>query len=908
MSHPAATKIPVRQARTDILVLWAVLLAALTMPAGIAADPAIDRPGMRKFLDNYCIECHRGPKPKSGLDLTGLDIAEFPDRWREVALAISNRDMPPAKHRKQPPESERKATADGIVAVLRRMALADAGDPGVVPVRRLTKVELEHELDDLTGLDLPWTSELPDDASGGEGFTNAAEALQLSSAWIEKMMVIAIRAANSCECWPGTGLSFTANPMRDEDRTGRAMVALTRLDDLWTRLKLPGKVPGQAVRDEHSLQVWRDADLKPTPRSWPVRQPHPDPAELAQVGDDLRRQWDGLWSDLSCIAMTPRAEKNAMLATVLSKVPYQYGSDPVFEAALQAVAKGVRLQDLNLQEAGDRGVRSLGQGIRSLTVGSLVPLLDGVLPKESSAKGPWLDRFGQVDVLGVIQVPHAFAFAEFLAVYLDDQQIERVWTMVTDPGSRFNAKYQAQVTAEQRAAWDLLTKAQADRNEQHRIGLRLASVEFARRAWRQPLSDAQRTLIERQFEARMAGGETPETAARSMVIRILTSPRFIYRCEAARARTGPISPVELANRLAFLLWSSPPDAELLRAAERDELKQPEHLTGQVRRMVQDARIRRFSAEFFGQWLGFYQFDRHDRPDKDRYPEFTPELRQAMYDESLVFCTDLVVNDRPLADLLGSRHAFLSPRLATFYGLPASQIDSAWDAAKISANADLKAWFGGYSRYHLGDGPRGGVLGWGSILTRLSHPLRTSPVRRGNWILSEILGQPTPQPPNDVPELPKDEKNDAGLSQRDLLKRHRESPACATCHSRIDPLGIALEQFDAIGRWRTADANGNPINCTDTLLQGSTLAGVDGLRPYLLAAPQRSLFLTKLCRKLLGYALGRRVAISDDPLLERMHQIASQPDGTMTALIGLVVSSPQFLNHRGEEPMPKRVQP
>lgn len=908
MSRSTAAKILVRRIRKDILVLWAVLLAALSSPAGLAADPVIDRPGTRKFLDNYCIECHRGPTPKSGLDLTGLDIIEAPDRWREVAQAISNRDMPPAKHRKQPAESERMAITAGIVATLRRAALANAGDPGEVPVRRLTKVELEHALDDLTGLNLPWTRELPDDASGGEGFTNAAEALQLSSAWIEKMMVIAIRAANHSECWPGTGLCFTANPMRDEDRTGRAMLALARLDDLWTRLKLPGKVPGQSVRDEHSLQVWRDADLKPTPRSWPVRQPQPVPAELAKVGDDQRRQWDGLWSNLSCIAMTPRAEKNALLANLLSKVPYQYGSDPVFEAALQAVSKGILLQDLKLQEAGDRGVRSLGQGIRSLTVGSLAPLLDGALPIEFDGKGHWLDRFGQVDVLGGIQVPHAFAFAEFFAVYLDDQQIERVWNLVNDPNSRFNARYQVQVTAEQRAAWDLLTKAQAAQSEQHRSGLRQACAEFARRAWRQPLAADQQALIERQFEARMAGGESAEMAARSMVIRILISPRFIYRCEAARTRTGPIAPVELANRLAFLLWSSPPDAELHRAAERDELKQPEQLIGQVRRMVKDARIRRFAAEYFGQWLGFYQFDRHDRPDPKRFPEFTPELRQAMYDESLMFCTDLVVNDRPLADLLGSRHAFLSPMLATFYGLQASQIDGTWNQAKGTASADLQSWFPGYFRYHLGDGPRGGVLGWGSVLTRLSHPLRTSPVRRGNWILSEILGQPTPQPPNDVPELPKDEKNDAGLSQRDLLKRHRESPACATCHSRIDPLGIALEQFDAIGRWRTTDANGNPVDCTDTLLQGTTLIGIDNLRSYLMEEKQRSLFLAKLCRKLLGYALGRRVVISDDPLLERMHQIASQPDGTMKALIEMVVSSPQFLNHRGDEPMPKRVQP
>ncbi len=260
-------------------------------------------------------------------------------------------------------------------------------------------------------------------------------------------------------------------------------------------------------------------------------------------------------------------------------------------------------------------------------------------------------------------------------------------------------------------------------------------------------------------------------------------------------------------------------------------------------------------------------------------------------EAIDFCTDLVANDRDIRLLLTADYAFLSRRLAEHYGVPAVENENPWDA--FSQQGGDPAGLTMAPRISLAATPRRGVLGWGVFLTGQSHPLRTSPVLRGNWILADLLGKPTPPPPAAVPELPPDEKNEQGLTIAQMLAKHRADAACAVCHDRMDPLGLALENFDPIGRWRDRDINGNSVNSEVVLHDGTPLAGFPGLIAYLDQQEQRQRFCERVSRKVLGYALGRTVLPGDAPLLDEIQQKLAAHEYRFSWILDSIVSSPQF---------------
>ena len=274
-----------------------------------------------------------------------------------------------------------------------------------------------------------------------------------------------------------------------------------------------------------------------------------------------------------------------------------------------------------------------------------------------------------------------------------------------------------------------------------------------------------------------------DAAIRALIARILVSPAFLYRVETvARGPEKPLNGWELASRMSFFLWSSIPDDELRRAAAAGELSNPEMLAKQVKRMTADPKARRLATEFFGQWLGFYHFDEYRGVDTGRFPEFTDEVKSAMYDEAVSTFEYIVRQDRPVKEILYADYTFLNKPLAKFYGSRGRQVDG---------------------RSGEGDGAnafdRGGALRLGAVLTTTSAPLRTSPVKRGDWVLRRILGTPTPPPPADAGTIPGDDKAFNGLTLRERLAQHKRNATCANCHLRIDPLGFPLEGFDAVGR-------------------------------------------------------------------------------------------------------------
>ena len=270
-------------------------------------------------------------------------------------------------------------------------------------------------------------------------------------------------------------------------------------------------------------------------------------------------------------------------------------------------------------------------------------------------------------------------------------------------------------------------------------------------------------------------------------------------------------------------------------------------------MTADPKARRLATEFFGQWLGFYHFDAYRGVDTGRFPEFTDEVKASMYDEAVSTFEYIVRQGRPVREILHADYAFLNKTLAAFYGIDAS----------VASTDELERVEGARAF------ERGGALRLGSVLTTTSAPLRTSPVKRGDWILRRILGTPTPPPLADAGNLPADDQAFGGLTLREKLAQHKRDARCASCHLRIDPLGFPLEGFDAVGRRRQAYADGRPIDVTGEFKDGSTLVGSDGLLRYLQG--QGANVTTTLARKILGYALGRNPLPSDRRLIREMSE-------------------------------------
>jgi hypothetical protein len=409
-----------------------------------------------------------------------------------------------------------------------------------------------------------------------------------------------------------------------------------------------------------------------------------------------------------------------------------------------------------------------------------------------------------------------------------------------------------------------------------------ALIDFAAQAYRRPLTDAESDDLRKLYSKLREQKLTHDEAFRLTLARVFIAPTFLYRLEKAPAGTkaAPVSDGELAVRLSYFLWASQPDAELRAVAEAGTLHQPKVLAQQARRMLKDRRVRRLATEFACQWLHVYDFDVLDEKSEKHFPEFK-DLRSDAYEETIRFFTDLFQRDASLLSLLNADHTFVNERLAKFYGIPDVK-GTAWRRIE------------GVQKYG-----RGGILGLATTLAKQSGASRTSPILRGNWVSEVLLGEKLPRPPKDVPRLPEDETATDGLTVRQLVAKHTSDARCASCHQKIDPFGFALEGFDAIGRLREKDLAGRPIDVKTKLPDGKEINGLTGLRDYLVNV-RRDDVVRQFCRKLLGYALGRGIQLSDEPLLREMQQQLKDNDYRFTVAVDAIIQSRQFREIRGRD--------
>jgi hypothetical protein len=408
-----------------------------------------------------------------------------------------------------------------------------------------------------------------------------------------------------------------------------------------------------------------------------------------------------------------------------------------------------------------------------------------------------------------------------------------------------------------------------------------ALLACAAKAYRRPLDEHEAAELLALYGTLQKKGAPHDEAVRGVLARILVAPAFLFRIERAPPGkdAGPVSDWELATRLSYFLWASTPDDELRSLAAAGRLRDPQILAVQTRRMLKDARVRGLAVGFGTQWIHVRGFDQFNEKNETLFPTFTADLRKAIDEESVLFFQGLFQDDGTVTQILDADHTYLNELLAKHYAIPGI-VGPNWRRVD------------GVRKYG-----RGGLLGLASVLATQSGASRTSPVLRGNWVVETLLGEKLPRPPASVPKLPEDEGGSDGLTTRQRVEKHVNAPECAVCHVRIDPYGFALEAFDPIGRRRDHDLGGHPVDTHSTLKDGTKFTDIDGLRNYLLTT-KRDVFVRLVCRKLLGYALGRSVALSDTVLIDQMVAEMDRNDGRLSAAVLAIVRSPQFRMVRG----------
>jgi len=398
-------------------------------------------------------------------------------------------------------------------------------------------------------------------------------------------------------------------------------------------------------------------------------------------------------------------------------------------------------------------------------------------------------------------------------------------------------------------------------------------TSLSRQAYRRPVTARDIDPLMKLFATGRADGSTFDAGIEMGLTAILVSPDFLFRVEHSNGR---VSDLELASRLSFFLWSSIPDEQLLQIAERDKLHDPAMLRTQTLRMLSDPKSQALLDNFAGQWLHLRNIAEW-RPDAEKYPQFDDALRHAFERESTLFFGNIVREDRSVLELIDADYTFVNERLARYYGIPGVH--------------------GSYfRRVPLTGKERGGVLTQGGVLMVTSYPTRTSPVLRGKWILENILGAPPPPPPPNVPQL---EENAVGSAKslREQLEKHRANAACASCHSRLDPLGFALENFDGVGRYR-AEEGGSPIDASGSMSNGTKVTGPAGLKKVIL--DRKDEFVEVMAGKLLTYALGRGLEYYDQPALRQIRREMAADSDRFSSLVLGVVNSVPFQMRRAPE--------
>ncbi|MGE4630141.1 MAG: DUF1592 domain-containing protein, partial [Pseudohongiellaceae bacterium] len=741
------------------------------------------------------------------------NLAENPEVWEKVIKKLRVGVMPPPNYPRPDKESY-----DGFRTFLEneldRVASRQINPGRTQAFHRLNQTEYQNSVRDLLDLDIDVANMIPTDAPDQYGFDNNADVLALSPFSVERYVSAAHKIAE---------LAVGATPRGASINTYDVPLNLIQDDRLSEELPF-GSRGGTAI--EHMFPVDGEYRIKLNLQTNYVDfvrgydQPHK--VELSLDGQHLETFAFG-----GDAPGTP--------------APYSYagnirGNDDWEEFMMAFAEEGFEIQ-VNVK-AGPR-------------------VIGATFPREM-----WENEG--------IQQPRLFGY--HLAVTelpdsnpaVDSIEIEGPLS-VDGPGD----------TPSRRRIFSCLP---ANPDEEPACAQQILS-SLARRAYRRPVSESDvQELVEFYNQGRLDGGF--EVGIQFALERVLVSPDFLFRIEQDPADAQPgamyaISDIELASRMSFFLWSSPPDDELLNQAERGALREPGMLEQQVQRMMADPHADAFIKNFVGQWLYLRNLEDF-YPDPAAFPEFDENLRTALQRETELFIDDQIRSDASLLELLSADYTFVNERLARHYDIPG-------------------VYGSRYRKVTVDGNQRGGLLGHGGLMMVTSYPNRTSPVLRGKFVLENLLGGPPPEPPPNVPAL---ETSSDGkiLTMREAMVMHRENPACRVCHAAMDPIGFSLENYDVVGKWRREFA-GQPIDASGLLPDGNTFDGPDGLRGLLLERPDD--LVGTITEKLMRFALGRSLEYYDMPEVRAVVRAASEDDYRWSSIILGVIESTPFQMRRTE---------
>ena len=834
--------------------------------APAASPPAAAASAHATTFTRYCVSCHtqgmkeRGSVPIALDKLNTTNIAADPATWEKVVLKMRAGVMPPAGAPRPG-----MATSEALVSFLEReldgLAAARPNPGRTEALHRLNRTEYRNAIRDLLDLEVDVAALLPgDDAS--YGFDNIAGVLRMSPTLLERYLSAAQKVSRLAVGTP------PAVPSIDYFRV---------IDDLSQDVQLPGMPPGTRggtkiryvfpMDAEYEIRVRLSRDLNEGVPTWTETQQLEILIDDERVGGfSLLAAGTGPGSDVpngrggrggrgGAAPQQPAAPQPAPAPAPAAPPASPSGEQAPQRPAISQVATGPRVTaaEREYRNRADEGWNlrvKVPAGVRNVTA----TFLNRTAALEETQRLPFMRPYP-----AGVNIPETRQGAHI-------RHVEIVGPLnPTGPGNG---------PSRQRLFVCTPAAPPADEACVRRI---LSTV--ARRAYRRPVTAADvDPLLAFYREGR--GSANVDAGIERALRRLLVSPEFLLRVERDPAGVKPgsvyaISDLELASRLSFFLWSSIPDDELLAKAEKGQLRQPAVLDGEVRRLLADPRSDVFMENFAGQWL-FLRNLQASVPVQSIFPDFDDALRQSFRRETELFFESIVRDNRSALDLLRADYTFLNERLARHYGIPG-----------------IKGTH--FRRVLLPQGsPRAGILGQGSVLTVTSYPDRTSPVVRGKWILENLLGTPPPPPVPNVPPLKPTSTDGKVLSMRERMVQHRASPVCASCHALMDPLGLALENFDAVGRWRTLGEGSAPIDATGSTPDGHKFDGVTGLRQALLGNDR---FITTLTEKLMVYALGRGLEYYDQPAVRAIVRGTKPEDHRLSSIIAGIVRSEPFRMRR-----------
>jgi mono/diheme cytochrome c family protein len=789
-------------------------------------------------LNKSCIACHGPERSEGGLRVDQLnpDLLTGPDveRWREIYNVLSNSEMPPEDESDYAlADADRGNIVDWLSDELNKASIVRRNNTEHSSFRRLTKYEYDYALQDLLGLSYSLANRLPPETASEDGFKNSSEMLQMSAMQFETYREIALKALKR------------ATVIGERPKPVTYVISMQEEMEKAGKEKIFGKSDNDYVKKRRHQHLFNRVTGEAFHFSGGKAMPKPDavagqPPAVSQVvlemprSSELKMNLDRFLPDDGIMRVSIRAGRSTNKANEYASLRLGFSAHTSNNANF---SNTISYCDIPVTALADKP-----------------QFIHFDIPLSDIQRNPFrkLERtFPRRDeFLHIRNVSNANSGEERLHVHIDYIEISAPFYEQWPPKTHT----------------DIFIESD-NKDDEEAYGREVLSC-FTRRAWRRPVTSEELDQLMALFSKYRPQFEDFEGAMLEVLATVLAAPEFLYLTQRVSdlVQEPTISDMELASRLSFFLWSSIPDEELLKLAEQEKLKEPKTLSAQVKRMMADPRSRRFAENFVQQWLGLDGLNAVNHVTDD-------SLKEAMREEPVAFFEEVLKSNSSVMDFIHADYVMVNERLAGHYHIP-NVYGPHFRKVSITPQSN-----------------RGGVLTNAAILTMNSDGNDSHPLKRGVWMLERVLHDPPPPPPPNVPEVDLTDPEILKMTLKERIADHRNKPACASCHSRIDPWGIAFENYNALGVYRTHIKN-EPVDATSELFNKQKLAGMDGLKRYLLMDRQDQ-FARAMVHKMTAYALGRPLSFSDHAAIDSITVKFRQRGDRLEELVNLITASELF---------------